>query len=134
MFDSPVAGPSIQKILLGQGRLYDVKDEKRPIAELIIGNIDDYGYLKSSVEELAFSTNIPAENIAKILRIIQTFHPPGVGARDLRECLLLQLDREGRQKTLEYRIISEHMEALGKRRVPELARAFGPTPYRIQKA
>ncbi len=134
MFDSLVAGTSLQENLLDQVRLSDVKDEERPIAELIIGNIDDYGYLKSSVEDLAFSTNIPAENIAKILRIIQTFHPPGVGARDLRECLLLQLDREGRQKTLEYRIISEHMEALGKRRVPELARALGQTADEIQKS
>ncbi len=134
MFDSLVAGTSLQENLLDQVRLSDVKDEERPIAELIIGNIDDYGYLKSSVEDQAFSTNIPAENIAKVLRIIQTFHPPGVGARDLRECLLLQLEREGRQKTLEYRIISEHMEALGKRRVPELARALGQTADEIQKS
>jgi len=134
MFDSLVAGTSLQENLLDQVRVSDIKDEERPIAELIIGNIDDYGYLKSSVEDLAFSTNIPAENIAKILRVIQTFHPPGVGARDLRECLLLQLERDGRQKTLEYRIISEHMEALGKRRVPELARALGQTADEIQKS
>src|SRR5260221_3349473 len=134
MFDSPVAGPSLQENPLDQVRLSDVKDEERPIAELIIGNIDDYGYLKSSVEDLAFSTNIPAENIAKILRIIQTFHPPGVGARDLRECLMLQLEREGRQKTLEYRMISEYMEALGKRRFPEIARGIDESTEAVQKA
>jgi len=134
MFDSLVAGTSLQETLIEQVRLSEVKDEQRPIAELIIGNIDDYGYLKSSVDELAFSTNIPPESIAQTLRVIQTFHPPGVGARDLRECLLLQLEREGRQKTLEYRIISEHMEALGKRRVPEMARALNQTPDEIQKA
>src|SRR5437016_4897545 len=134
MFDSLVAGTSLQENLLEQVRLSEISEPERPIAELIIGNIDDYGYLKSSVEDLSFSTNIPSENIAKILRTIQTFHPPGVGARDLRECLLLQLEREGRQKTLEYRIISEHMEALGKRRVPELARALGQTADEIQKA
>lgn len=134
MFDSLVAGTSLQESLLEQVRLSDIRDEERTVAELIIGNIDDYGYLKSSVEDLAFSTNIPVEAISKILHSIQTFHPPGVGARDLRECLLIQLEREGRQKTLEYRIISEHMEALGKRRVPELARALGQTPDEIQKA
>src|SRR5260221_1868882 len=134
MFDSPVAGPSLQENPLDQVRLSDVKDEERPIAELIIGNIDDYGYLKSSVEDLAFSTNIPAENIAKILRVIQAFHPPGVGARDLRECLMLQLEREGRQKTLEYRMISEYMEALGKRRFPEIARGIDESTEAVQKA
>ncbi len=133
MFDSLVAPTSLQENLLAQV-LSEVAEEERPIAELIIGNIDDYGYLKSNVEDLAFSSNIPTESIAKVLRTIQTFHPPGVGARDLRECLLLQLERNGRQKTLEYRIISEHMEALGKRRVPELARALSQSPDEIQKA
>src|ERR1043166_246321 len=134
MFDSLVAGTSLQENLLEQVRLSDIPEDARPTAELIIGNIDDYGYLKSSVEDLAFSTNIPPENIARTLRTIQTFHPAGVGARDLRECLMLQLERDGRQKSLEYRIITEHMEALGKRRVPELARALGQTPDEIQKA
>jgi len=134
MFDSLVAATSLQESLLEQVRLSDLTTEQRPIAELIIGNIDDYGYLKSSVEDLAFSTNIAPEKIAETLKVIQTFHPPGVGARDLRECLLLQLEREGRQKTVEYRIISEHMEALGKRRVPELARALGQSADDIQKA
>src|SRR2546430_4286286 len=133
MFDSLVAGTSLQESLLDQVRLSDIREEERSVAELIIGNIDDYGYLKSTLEDLVFTTSIPAENIAKVLRTIQTFHPPGVGARDLRECLLLQLEREGRQKTLEYRIISEHMEALGKRRVPELARALGQNADEIQK-
>src|SRR5213075_2575809 len=85
MFDSLVAGISLQESLLEQVRLSDIPEPERPIAELIIGNIDDYGYLKSSVEDLAFSTNIPAEKISAVLRTIQTFHPPGVGARDLRE-------------------------------------------------
>jgi RNA polymerase sigma-54 factor len=134
MFDSLVAGTSLQENLLEQVRLSDLKPEQRPIAELIIGNIDDYGYLKSSIEDLAFSTNIPAEQIAATLRVIQTFHPAGVGARDLRECLMLQLEREGLQKTLEYRIITEQMEALGKRRVPEMARALGQNAEEIQKA
>src|SRR6476620_3141482 len=73
MFDSLVAGISLQESLLEQVRLSDIPEPERPIAELIIGNIDDYGYLKSSVEDLAFSTNIPAEKISAILRTIQTF-------------------------------------------------------------
>jgi len=134
MFDSLVAGTSLQESLLEQVRLSDIREDERLVAELIIGNIDDYGYLKTTVEDLAFSNNVPMETVAKVLRAIQTFHPPGVGARDLRECLMLQLEREGRQKTLDYRIISEHMEALGKRRVPELAKALGQTADEIQKA
>ena len=134
MFDSLVAGTSLQENLIEQVRLSEITEQQAPIAEMIIGNIDDYGYLKTSVEELAFSTNIPPENILEVLRIIQTFHPPGVGARDLRECLLLQMDRDGRQKTLEYRIVSDFMEALGKRRLPEIARGVGQSVDEVQMA
>jgi RNA polymerase sigma-54 factor len=101
---------------------------------VIIGNIDDYGYLKTTIDELSFSTTIAPEKIQEVLRSIQTFHPPGVGARDLRECLMLQLERQGKQKTLEYRIISEYMEALGKRRLPEMAKGLGQTVGEIQEA
>jgi RNA polymerase sigma-54 factor len=69
-----------------------------------------------------------------VLKSIQTFHPPGVGARDLRECLMLQLERDGRKSTVEYRIVSEFMEALGKRRLPEIARGVGQSVDDVQKA
>ena len=101
---------------------------------MIVGNIDDYGYLQSSVDELAFATNIRPEKILEVLKVVQTFHPPGVGARDLRECLLLQLERDGKQDTLEYRIVSEFMEALGKRRIPEIARGLAATVEEVQKS
>ncbi|MRR08251.1 MAG: RNA polymerase sigma-54 factor, partial [Deltaproteobacteria bacterium] len=104
------------------------------VAENLIGNIDDYGYLKTSVEELAASSGTPAEEIVEILKVIQTFDPPGVGARDLRECLMLQLERAGQQNTLEYRIVNEFMEALGKRRIPEIARGTGTSLDDVQEA
>jgi RNA polymerase sigma-54 factor len=134
MFDSLVAGTSLQENLLDQVRLSDVTDEQRPIAEMIIGNIDEYGYLKASVEEMGFATNIHPDKIKEVLKIIQTFHPPGVAARDLRECLMLQLEREGRQDTTEYEVVRDFMEALGKRRLPEMARGLGKTVDEIQEA
>ncbi len=134
MFDSLVAGTSLQENLLEQIRLSDLTAEQRQIGEMIVGNIDDYGYLQSSVDELAFATNIRPEKILEVLKVIQTFHPPGVGARDLRECLLLQLERDGKQDTLEYRIVAEYMEALGKRRIPEIARGMDIAVDDVQKA
>src|SRR5947208_3353054 len=76
----------------------------------------------------------PAEEFEHMLTLIQSFYPPGVGARDLRECLLIQLKRDGRQSSLEYRIISEHMADLGKRRFPEIARRMGITAEQVQKS
>jgi RNA polymerase sigma-54 factor len=123
MFDSITSGASLQETLISQVRLSDMPEDIWPVAEMIIGNIDDRGYLQASQDELAFATNIPAEKIAEVLKIVQnTFYPPGVGARDLRECLMLQLERIGKQNTMEYRIIRDHMDALGKHRFPEIAR------------
>ena len=109
-------------------------EDQRQIAEMIIGNIDDYGYVQSSVDELSLATNVRPERIVEVLKIIQTFHPPGVGARDLRECLLLQLERDGKQDTLEHRIVSECMEALGKRHIHEIARTLDTTVEEVRSA
>src|ERR1700720_1602654 len=86
----------------------------RKTAELIIGNIDDNGFLQTTPEEMALNTGIPQDDFETMLTLIQSFYPPGVGARDLRECLLIQLKREGKQSNLEYKIISDHMQDLGK--------------------
>ncbi len=134
MFDSLVVGTSLQEMLLEQVRESSIPKDQWPIAEMLIGNIDDYGYLKATLEELAASTGLQQDQIAGVLQVIQTFEPPGVGARDLRECLLLQMDRRGEQNTLEYRIVSEFMDALGKRRIPEIARGTGTSVDQVQEA
>ena len=134
MFDSLTAETSLAQVLLDQAREASLAEEQRAIAELLIGNIDDYGYLKATVEELAASTNLPPEKISEVLKIIQTFDPAGVGAIDLRECLMLQLERAGQQESLEYRIIRDHMDALGKRRIPEISRGTGRNTDDVQEA
>jgi RNA polymerase sigma-54 factor len=134
MFDSLAAGTTLAQVLMDQVRETDLNEDQRHIAELIIGNIDDYGYLKATVEEMAATTNLPAEKISEVLKVLQTFDPPGVGALDLRECLVLQLKRAGKQDSLEYRIVRDFMEALGKRRIPEIARGTGHSVEEVQDA
>jgi RNA polymerase sigma-54 factor len=75
MFDSLVSGTSLQESLLEQVRLSAIDDEQRPIAEMIIGNIDDYGYLKASVEEMGNATGIPVDKLLNVLTVVQTFEP-----------------------------------------------------------
>jgi RNA polymerase sigma-54 factor len=134
MFDSIVAATSLQEILLEQMRESRLSDEEKAIGELLIGNIDDHGYLKTTLEELAQTTNIPPEKIEAVLRVVQTFDPPGVGARNLQECLLRQLERAGEEDSVEFRIVKDNMEALGKRRIPEIARALGLEVDEVQEA
>src|ERR1041385_7808221 len=125
MFDTLVAGTTLADVLLEQVRESDLAEKHYSVAEMIIGNLDEYGYLKATIEELTSSTGVPGDLILQGPNVIQTFDPPGVGARDLRECLLLQFERAGETDTLPCRIVRDHMEALGKRRIPEIARATG---------
>lgn len=149
LFNSIVASTSLQEHLMDQLRMSDCDKELRQIAELVIGNIDDRGYLPEKkddprrfedgrkldvLDDLAFSTGIPKVRIEEALKLIQSFDPAGVGARDLRECLLLQLERDGRKHSEEHEIISEYMEALSKRRIPEIARGLGVTNEEAQEA
>jgi RNA polymerase sigma-54 factor len=134
MFDSLVAGTSLQEVLLEQTRESPLPQDLWPVAEMLIGNIDEYGYLKATIDELTVSTGVGSEKILEVLKVIQTFDPPGVGARDLRECLMIQLERSGQQTSLEYRIVNEFMEALGKRRIPEIARGTGTEVDEVQDA
>ena len=134
MFDSLVVGQSLQEMMLEQVRDAELTPEQMPLAEMIVGNIDERGYLTASIEELAASTGMALENFVAALKVVQSFQPPGVAARDLGECLKLQLERAGRQETLEYKIVTGHMEALGRRRFPEIARALNQDVVDIQEA
>src|SRR5256712_3759537 len=133
-FDSIAMQETLQQHLMGQLNQTALNADDRKTAELIIGNIDDNGFLQSTSEEMALSSGIPKEDLEKMLVLIQSFYPPGVRARDLRECLLIQLQREGKESSREYKIISEHMEDLGKRRFPEIARRMGISVEEVQKA
>jgi len=134
LFDSIPVQETLQQSLIGQLNQNVLGADDRKAAELIIGNIDDNGFLQSTPEEMALNSGIPQEDFEKMLALIQSFYPAGVGARDLRECLLLQMQRAGREQSLEYKIVSEHMEDLGKRRFPDIARRIGISVEDVQRA
>jgi RNA polymerase sigma-54 factor len=133
-FDSIVGQETLQQHLFEQVQSSDLEAADRQLAELIIGNIDDAGFLTSTPEEIAQNTGMELPDLQRVLEFVQTFHPVGVGARDLRECLLIQLKRIGKEQSLEYRIVERHIDDLGKRRFPEIARRLGTTPEQVQRA
>src|SRR5258708_1029513 len=98
-FDSIPTQETLQQHLMGQLNQNALDGDDRKTAELIIGNIDDNGFLQTTPEEMAMNTGIAQEDFENMLTLVQSFYPPGVGARDLRECLLIQLKREGRQSS-----------------------------------
>ena len=133
-FDSIPVQETLHQNLIGQLNQSLLSATDRKAAELIVGNIDDNGFLQSTPEEMALNSGIPKEDFEKMLALIQTFYPAGVGAHDLRECLLIQLRRAGKERSLEYKVVSEHMEDLGRRRFPEIARRMGISVEDVQKA
>ncbi len=134
MLDSLVGELSLQDDLLEQLRLSEISARLLPIAETVIGYISDAGYLTATVEEIAVTNDYDWEDVEECLDVIQSFDPPGVGARDLRECLLIQLHRHKKVGSLEYRIVDRHLEALARRKFPDMARALGVSVQEIQLA
>lgn len=132
-FDSIVTNETLQQHLFEQVHGGDLDGGDRKLAELIIGNIDDIGFLQTPLEDIAQNTGVELADLQRVLGVIQTFHPVGVGARDLRECLLIQLRRLGKEGSLEYKIVEKHLEDLGKRRFPEIARRLGTTVDQVQR-
>ncbi len=118
--------PPLVDELYEQLSLSDLDPEDREIAEYIIGNLDDRGYVGCSLEEIAADLEIEVEEVEKILRVIQTFEPPGVGARDLRECLMIQLaQHQDPLSELALQIVRNQMEDLTRRRLTRITRALG---------
>ncbi len=98
---------------------------ERAVGTAIIGNLDDDGYLVASVSEIAQMGPWPVERVEEALRLVQTFDPTGVAARDLQESLTLQLRQLGLDSTPTERIVAEHLRLLQNHQIPELARKMG---------
>jgi RNA polymerase sigma-54 factor len=99
----------------------------REIGAAIIGNLDDDGYLVASFEELAGMGPWPVAEVERALKLVQAFDPTGVAARDLQECLLLQLRHVGLENTPTEKIVMDHLRLLQNHQVPEIARKLGMT-------
>lgn len=134
LFDSIPVQETLQQNLIAQLNQTVLSADDRKAAELIIGNIDDDGFLQSTPEEMALNSGIPQNDFERGLGLIQTFYPAGVGARDLRECLLIQLQRQGKEHSLEYGIVAGHLDDLGRHRFPEIARRMAISVEDVQKA
>jgi RNA polymerase sigma-54 factor len=102
--------------------------------EWIIGNLDDDGYLRSTLDELSQQSGIPLKVTEQALVLIQGFDPTGVGARDLRECLLIQIRQLYLQGSLVEKIIESHLPDLEKRKYAAIAKALNVTPQEVMEA
>jgi RNA polymerase sigma-54 factor len=116
---------SLSDHLLWQLSLQTDDDRLKEIGRAIIGNLDDDGYLVASVEEIAAMGEWPVGDVERALQHVQTFDPIGVAARDLQECLWLQIRLLGLEGTPTEKIVTEHLRLLQNHQVPEIARKLG---------
>lgn len=134
LFDSQVEAPHLSDHLLRQLTLATSQPELTRVGEEIIGNLDDAGFLKIPLVEVAQSAQVDYEIAQKALDLIQTFDPVGVAARDLRECLLIQINRLGKSEEIEAVIVGQYLAELGRKKYQDIARAMKMPLERVQAA
>jgi RNA polymerase sigma-54 factor len=120
--------------LLGQLRLSPRDPSALEIGEYLIGSLDERGFLSGSLEEIAEISGYSLEDLQRVLALIHTFEPAGVGARDHRECLLLQLKAREEEDTLACQIVRDHYEDMLRNRHHDIARKLGVTDEEVQLA
>jgi RNA polymerase sigma-54 factor len=106
----------------------------RRIGAQIIGNLDEEGYLRAELEEIAQRCGATAEEVARVLELVQGFDPPGVAARSIQECLLLQLKRDPLPDPVSVEIIETYFDDLSRRRYQDIARAMKLPVDRIMES
>lgn len=115
---------SLYSHLLWQLNLSNLNDAHKEIGTNIIGNLNEDGYLKASVEEISESTGHTLEGVEETLHLVQNFDPVGVAAREIRECLLIQARFQDMQGTLVEQIILDHMDKLENRKYDRIAKSL----------
>ncbi|HEY4620022.1 MAG TPA: RNA polymerase sigma-54 factor, partial [Nitrospirota bacterium] len=125
-YDQMLTRPSsLSEHLSWQLNLATSDEEIKKAGEIIIGNLDDNGYLQSTIEEIAAAGGGSREKAIEALNLIQQFDPPGIAARDLRECLLIQLSQLGVKGTIVEIIIADHLADFERKRFAVIARKLG---------
>jgi RNA polymerase sigma-54 factor len=136
--DAFLAVTSIEKSLYDhlhdQLSLLRLSEDEHRIGEYILGNIYNRGYLVVSPEEMVEELKVPAEEIVKILEMIKKFDPIGVGSRDTRESLLIQLKERGLENSLAYRVVDEHLYDLEKKSMLQIAKLMGVPSEKAEAA
>jgi len=124
---------SLQEHLLKQLSLQKLSKKNLEIAEQIIGNIDDDGYFKGDITEIAKKYKASKRTVEKILRLIQTFDPLGTGARDLKECLIIQLRARGLTDKSFEEIITRYLNELAMREYEKIEKELNISEEKLQK-
>lgn len=132
--DCPGEGRDLHEELLEQLRFLDLAPVEYHMAAFLIGNLDDHGYLRYPLAELAPAAGVTEKELEAALELVQGLDPPGIGCRSLQECLLLQLRRREGVPPLALEIVSRHLDDLVRERYRSIAAATGATLEQVRQA
>jgi len=130
--DSIVDVPSIQNALLDQLTFLNLSKEEKDNVELIIGSIDNQGYFTTPLEDLAVIAGTDLEGMSKALKSVQGFEPVAIGARNLQESLLIQLDKQGKSKSKAAVLVRKYLDELAVNHIPQIAENMKLTISELQ--
>jgi RNA polymerase sigma-54 factor len=133
-FDSLVSETSLQEHLMQQAEMTELSPPALAAMKHLVGSLDDRGFLTQTPADVALQTGLPLDAVQDALQILKSFEPAGIGAKDLAECLLLQLAAKGHGHSLATRMIRDQFDLLTRRRIPELARKLGADADDVQSA
>ncbi len=122
-FETFLSSPvTLSDHLHSQLALIALSEQVRDAAESVLGNLDENGYLTSTAQEIAAAEGHSPEDMAEALRVVHTLDPAGVGAADLRECLLVQLESRNGKGGVAWQIVADHLKLVELKQYKELAR------------
>lgn len=133
-FDSLTGETSLQQHLLEQARLQETHPQILEALEYLVGSLDANGFIPSPLADIALQSTLPLKRIQEAAKLLKSLEPVGIGAENVRECLLLQLQATRKGQGLAGRIVRDHWELLLRRRIPDLARKLGVHVDDIQAA
>jgi RNA polymerase sigma-54 factor len=124
---------TLEEHLTGQITEKNLPEETKLLLHFLIGCLDTAGYLRIPLDEIANVTKVALVNVEEALQMLWTFNPPGVGARNLQECLMLQLRARGLDGSLAWRVVMEAWEPFEKMKITDIARQLSVEPRAIQE-
>lgn len=134
LYNSIVAPKTLQQHLMDQLNHAAISDDEYIIAQYLIGHINDKGFLDEPMEDIAPRSSFTMQQLVSAQILVQGFDPAGVGAENLKQSLLLQLQLQGKGSSLEARIIKEHLDNLARHKYSEITRALGVTQECVLEA
>ncbi len=122
---------SLKEHLMFQLNTSDLDEEFRVLGEFVIDNIDENGYLKTGLSEIASYFNVPVKRLGKVLDVLQTFDPPGICARNLKECLLIQLRQMDVVDQNVFVLVEDYLDSLADNKITFVAKSTGLNVHKV---